>query len=240
MNMRLLLASMLAAGACACTGALAQAQAAEGKTYTPGPFDKIEIDGSAKVRLIQGERDQVFIAGDDKVHEGVEVDVRNSRLLIHPTGGWKFWNGNKRLQVEVQMRQVSQVTLSGATDLLAVGPIRSEKLGISISGAGQARFDDLTVGALRFDVSGAGDGQLAGQVDALTLSISGKGKLIADALRADTASVSISGVGSANLWVTGTLRVSISGIGNVDYWGQPQVRKSTEGLGSVNARGDKK
>src|SRR5262249_6842590 len=128
-------AALLAAGA-------ATAQQPEGRLYTPGPFDRIEIDGSAKVRLTQGERDQVFIAGDEKVQEGVEVEVRNQRLSIHPGGGWKFWNGNRRLQIEVQMRQLSQLTLSGATDLVSVGPIRVDKLGISISGAGQARFDE--------------------------------------------------------------------------------------------------
>ena len=212
----------------------------DGRLYTPGPFDRVEIDGSAKVRLIQDERDQVFISGDDTVQQGVEIEVRNKRLTIHPGGGWKFWAGNRRLQVEVRMRELSQLTLSGATDLVSVGPIRADQLVISISGAGQVRMDELNAGTLSFDVSGAGDGQLAGQVKALRLSISGKGKLIADSLRANSASVSISGVGNAHLWVTDALRVSISGVGSVDYWGEPQVKKSTEGLGSVNARGDKK
>ena len=219
-------------------GALAQAP--EGRTYTPGAFDRIEVDGSAKVHLSQGDRDQIFIAGDDKVQAGVEIELHDNRLLIHPSGGWKFWATNRRLQIDVQMRQLSAVTLSGATDLVASGAIKSDRLSINISGAGQAHFDDLSAGALRFDVSGAGDGQLAGKVDTLTLAISGKGKLLADQLRAASANVEISGVGNATLWVTDKLRVAISGIGNVDYWGQPEVRKSTDGLGSIHARGDKK
>jgi hypothetical protein len=224
--------------------AAAQAQAPdsrpEGRTYELGSFDRLELDGSAKVRLSQGERDQVFIAGDDAVQKNVEIELSNGLLRIHPSGGWKFWN-NSRLQVDVQMRRLSQLTLSGASDLYATGPIKTEKLSISISGAGLARFDELAAGVLRLDISGAGDAQLAGSADELGVSVSGKGKILAEQLRAGRATVSISGVGNANLWVTESLRVSISGIGNVDYWGQPQqVRRSTSGLGSINARGDKR
>ncbi len=219
--------------------ASAPAQTPEGKMYSPGAFDRLEVDGSAKVKLSQGEHDQVFITGDDRAQRSVELEVVNNRLHIRPSGGWKFWN-NTRLQIHVQMRQVSQVILSGASDLYAPGPIKSERLSIGISGAGLARFDELNAGQLRFDVSGAGDGQLAGQVGELRLSVSGKGKIQAEQLRAARASVSISGVGNANLWVTDTLRVSISGVGSVDYWGQPTIERSTSGLGSINGHGDKR
>ncbi|MDN3918848.1 head GIN domain-containing protein [Roseateles violae] len=228
-------------GLCA---ALAQAQPSEarpeGRLYEPGAFDRLELDGSAKVKLVQGERDQVFIVGGEDVQRNVEIELNNGRLRIHPSGGWKFWSSS-RLQVEVQMRRLSQLTISGASDVLAVGPIRAEKLSVHISGAGQVRLDELKAEQLRFDISGAGDGQLGGQVEQLSLSVSGKGKLLAEQLRASSATVSISGVGNANLWVTDSLRVSISGIGNVDYWGQPQqVRRSTSGLGSITARGEKR
>jgi hypothetical protein len=226
------LALVLAAGS-------APAQTPEGKLYTPGAFDRLEVDGSAKVRLTQGDRDQVFIVGDSDSQQSVELELRNNRLSIHPTGNWKFWKNN-RLQIDVQMRQVNQVSLSGASDLHAPGPIKTEHLKVEISGAGLARFDELNAVSLKFDISGAGDGQLAGHVGDLILNVSGKGKLLAEQLRAARAKVSISGVGNANLWVTDDLRVGISGVGNVDYWGQPQVKRSTSGMGSVTSLGDKR
>jgi len=218
--------------------AQAQAPTPEGKLYAPGAFDRLEVDGSALIKLTQGERDQVFISGGADVQDAVEVELSNRRLRISPAGGWKFWN-NGRMKIEVQMRQLSRLSLSGTSDLRASGPIRAEQLAISISGAGLARFDELNVEQLRFDISGAGDGQLAGKVEELKLNISGKGKLAAEQLRAANAVVSISGVGNAALWVTNNLRVSISGVGTVDYWGQPEVKRSTSGLGSVNSRGEK-
>ena len=235
----MLLSSLAVSLFLAATAHAQTAAAAEGRLYTPGPFDRLDVAGSAQVKLSQGERDQVFIAGDAEVQKGVDVDLANNRLSIRPTGGWKFWH-NARLQIEVQMRQLSQLILSGASDLQAPAAIKSEKLSVSISGAGLARFDDLMVDQMRFDISGAGDGVLAGQVGELTLSVSGKGKVQAEQLRAARATVSISGIGNANLWVTDSLRVSISGIGSVEYWGQPEVRRSSSGLGSITARGDKR
>jgi hypothetical protein len=217
----------------------ALAQSPEGRLYTPGAFDRLDLDGSARVTLTQGDKDQVFIAGDADAQKSAQVRLVGSRLEIHPSGGWKFWN-NERLQIDVQVRQLSQLTLSGNSDVQALGPFKGDQLVVTISGAGSVRFDRLDMDRLKFSISGAGDGELAGKVSDLSLSVSGKGKLLAEQLRAGTASVSISGVGNARVWVTEALRVGISGVGSVDYWGQPEVKRSVSGLGSVNALGDKR
>ena len=217
----------------------AASPAPEGRLYTPGAFDRLEVDGTAQVRLTQGDRDQVFVAGDEDAQSSVDLQLKDNRLVLQPGGAWKFWKKG-RVQVEVQMRQIREITLSGASDIQVVGPIKSERLGVSISGAGTVRFDDLNAQALRFDISGAGDGQLAGQVGELALNVSGKGKLLADLFSSARAHVAISGVANAQLWVTDRLAVSIAGVGSVDYWGRPEVTRSTSGLGSVHSLGDKR
>jgi hypothetical protein len=213
-------------------------QLPEGKIYAPGQFDRLEIDGSGQIRLVQADRDEVFVAGGEQAQQGVEIHLSGSRLKVELSGGWKFWSGSKA-QVEVRMRNLSRITLSGAGDVMAPGPIRSPSLGIDIAGSGTVRFDDLVANQVRFEISGAGEGQLTGQVQSLNLSVSGKGKVTADQLRVSTASVSISGVANAELWVTDQLRVDISGAGHVGYWGQPKERQSISGLGTVDSRGDK-
>ena len=218
---------------------LAHAQAPEGKVYAPGPFDSVVLDGAGQVRLVQADRDEVFVAGDAQAQEEVDIHVKNGRLLIDLPGSWKFWNNGSGAQVEVRVRHLSRLTLSGANDVIAAGPITSDQLTVNMAGSGVARFDQLQVGKLNFEISGAGEGQLAGRVDQLRLSVSGKGKIGAEQLRTDGASVSISGVGNAVLWTVHALNVQISGAGHVDYWGQPTVRKSISGFGSVEARGDK-
>jgi len=219
--------------------AFAHAQAPEGKIYAPGPFDSVVLDGAGQVRLVQGDRDEVFVAGDAQAREDVDIHLRGSRLIIDMPGSWKFWNNGSGAQVEVRVRHLSRLTLSGANDVIAAGPISGDQLTVSMAGSGVARFDQLQVGTLTFEISGAGEGQLAGKVDQLRLSVSGKGKIGAEQLRTDAANVSISGVGNAVLWTVHSLNVQISGAGHVDYWGQPTVRKSISGFGSVDARGDK-
>jgi hypothetical protein len=216
----------------------AHAEEPEGRLYTPGPFDKLEVAGSAQLRLVQGPRDQVFIAGDAELQKDVSVELHNDRLLIRPSGSWKFWN-SQRLQVDVSMRNLRQLVISGAADLRAAEPMRLQRVAIHISGAGQVRFDDVVAEQLSFGISGAGEGLLKGQVQDLNLQVTGKGKLVADHLRADQATVAISGIGHAAVWVTDELRVSVSGIGTVDYFGAPEVKRRTSGLAKVNALGEK-
>jgi hypothetical protein len=227
-------------------GAFAQAspksivkQGIAGRLYTPGPFETIELSGSANVRLLQGSEDQVFIAGDAQAQEAVTVTVSNGRLDIRSIEGWKMWPG-KRLQVEVSLRRLHELVLSGASDLHAPDAFKAGPLSIRISGAGSVRFDDLWAERLDFTVSGAGDGYLRGGVNLLDLRISGKGKLLAENLHAESANIKISGIGSAEVWVSEKLSLNISGVGQVDYWGQPTVSRTTSGIAKVNGRGDRR
>ncbi len=229
---------LLAIAATLAAPLLAQAQAPEGKVYAPGPFESVVVDGAGQVRLVQGDRDEVFVPGDARAQEEVSVRLVGTRMKIDLPGGWKFWD-NANTQVEVRVRHLTKLTMSGANDVVAPGPVSGDELTVSMAGSGVARFDQLQVGQLNFDISGAGEGQLAGKVDRLRLSVSGKGKITADQLRAGRADVSISGVANGVLWVASDLNVRISGAGHIDYWGQPSVRKSISGWGSVDSRGEK-
>ncbi|HEY1132836.1 MAG TPA: head GIN domain-containing protein [Roseateles sp.] len=210
-----------------------------GRIYTPGTFDRLEFAGAARVLLVQGERDQVFVAGDADVQKTVDVELQGKQLVIRPAGGWKFWHTNK-LFVQVEVRNLRSLSLSGASDLHAPGPLKAEQLRLSISGAGQARLDQLDARQLSFVISGAGDGQIGGRVDDMVLQISGKGKVVADRLQAQRARVSVSGIGNVVVWVTDDLTANISGVGSVDYFGSPNVQRSVSGMGSISAKGDKR
>ncbi|MDC8770191.1 head GIN domain-containing protein [Roseateles albus] len=234
------LMAMTAGSACAQTSSKpALRQGLEGRVYAPGPFERIELAGSANVRLLQGETDEVFIAGDGQEQEGVSVTLNQGKLDFRSNTGWKMWPG-KRLQIEVTMRQLQELVLSGASDLHAPARFSAGPLNIKLSGAGSARFDDLHAERLDFSISGAGEGFLRGQVNLLDLKISGKGRLAAEDLRAHAANVKISGVGNADLWVSEKLNLDVSGVGQIAYWGQPNVTRTTSGIAKVLSRGDRR
>jgi len=215
-----------------------QPPSSEGKLYAPGAFEGVEIGGSAEVRYQQGDVDEVFIAGDNEVQRSVSVEVRGSQLRIQSQNNWRFWK-SQRLQVQITSRQLTRLSISGAADWLAVGPVNSERLSVHISGAGLARFDKLNSENLSFSVSGAGEGQFQGQVQDLSVQISGKSDFRGENLQARNARVTISGIGDVKVWAVKELGVTVSGIGQVEYWGNPNVRQRTSGPSSITARGVK-
>lgn len=215
------------------------APAEPGKLYAPGAFDRLELSGAARVLLTQGERDQAFVVGDADALKGVEVELADRQLVVRSTGGWKFWH-NQKVFVKVEMRELRQLSVSGASDVQVPGPLKCEQLKLSISGAGVVRLDQLQARQLTFGISGAGEGQFGGRVDEMAVQISGKGKVVADRLQAQKARVGVSGIGNVVLWVTDDLSAHVSGIGSVDYFGSPQVQRSVSGMGSISAKGEKK
>ena len=217
---------------------LASAQTPEGRTYTPGNFDAVEISGSADVRFTQGPSDQVFVRGDEEVQRAVLLDVRNGRLRIDQGGAWRFWDAN-RVRVEVQARELSRVTISGAGDFVAPAPVRVDRLVVSISGAGSARFERLDARALSFQIAGKGDGQVAGTTKELQIKISGHGEFRGEDLRSELCELQVSGIGNARVWSVEQLRLSVAGVGKIDYWGTPQVQRRISGAATINERGAK-
>jgi hypothetical protein len=226
---------------CAClllsVSGLAGTAAAQGRSVALEPFDGIEIGGAADLHLAQGPQ-QVRIDGDEGAGRDLPVVVRGGVLRVNPPGSWKFWS-QRRLQLHVTLPQLSRLGISGAADVHAAGPMQLERLRISISGAGLARFEQLRAEQLVFSVSGAGDGRIAGEVGDLQLSISGKSDFQGEQLLAHRARVSVSGIGDVTVWARDDLTLSIAGIGRVDYWGTPRLRRSSSGMATVNALGPK-
>lgn len=211
---------------------------AQGQTYSLGAFEGVEIGGAAEVRYVQGDVDQVWVAGPPEVQRSVNLDVQGGMLRVRTQGSWRFWTPT-RLQMQITSRNLVRLAILGAADVTAVGPVKGAKLGVHISGAGLARFDQVHVDQLVFSVSGAGDGQVAGLVRELSVTVSGKAEFRGEQLQASKARVVISGIGDVKVWAVEDLSVSVSGIGQVDYWGTPRVRLSTSGPGSITPRGPK-
>jgi len=203
-----------------------------------GGFDSIEISGAAIVRFAQGAAEQVRLEGDEDAQKSVDLEVRNGVLHIRPGGSWKFWSG-ERARIDITARELRRVTISGAADFSATQPVRCEKLDISISGSGLARFDKLQADSLRFRVSGAGDGQIAGSVNELEITVSGRGEFRGENLSSQRAKVVVNGIGEVRVWATEWLGVNVSGVGTVDYWGTPLVERRSSGVAKINERGPK-
>jgi hypothetical protein len=238
MNIRASLPRLAAALAALVLASTAGAQG-DGRRYAPGRFDSVVISGTASVKLVQGNEDSVFIEGEDDAQGAVSLDVEDGLLRIRPGGAWKFWR-SKQLQMTITARDLKQLQISGAADVVAPEAMRLRQLSIKISGAGSVRLDKLKADKLDFTVSGQGTGQMTGAVDELSVRISGRGAYLGENLASKQAAIVVSGAGDVKVWATKELAASVSGVATVDFWGPAKVSRSNSGLTTWNDRGDKR
>jgi hypothetical protein len=221
-----------------CSLLLAPAAAQSPATRPLAPFDAIDISGSASVRFVQGATEQIAVEGDEAAMRALDAEVSGGVLQIRSAGSWKFWSAQSGALV-ITARQLKRLSISGAGRFHAPSALKAERLSVAISGSGSVRLDDVQADVLRFAVSGAGDGALAGRARELDVSISGKGSVDSRQLESERARVAVSGIGNAQVWAARELDVSVAGVGTVEYWGSPQLRRSVSGSADIQHRGDK-
>jgi hypothetical protein len=231
----------LAAAAWALSGgAVWAAPEVVGKVYTPGHFDSLSFGGPVTVVFRQGDRDELFVEGNDGVQRQLTLTLRGTELVVRSETRFGLpWRGPERIRMQVVMRELVSLDVAGAADFVAPDPVRAKALRVNISGGGVTRFEKLKAERLQFTVSGAGDGHYTGSADELQVAVSGRGNFMGENLHSHRARVSINGIGKARVWVTDTLQASVTGIGKIDYWGQPKAEKSRAGIVSITPRGPK-
>jgi Putative auto-transporter adhesin, head GIN domain len=218
-------------------GANAWAQAVQTRIHRPGPFDTVVLTGPVAVRFVQGETDQVVLEGDDDAQRSLQLKVHDGRLSISSGGSWKFWASRQPLTVTA--RALKRVSITGTASFVAPQAVQGEQLSVAISGSGTVRFDELKYEALKFSVSGSGEGTMSGRVRELGVAVAGRGRFDGEHLYSQAASVAISGVANVSVWASQQLSVAVAGSGSVDYWGSPQVKRSIAGHAELRGHGDK-
>ena len=167
------------------------------------------------------------------------LEVRNGRLRIDQGGAWRFWDPN-RVRIEVQSRDLTRVSISGAGDF-SRGRRRCAPSASRSASPAPARpaSSGSTRSTLTFQIAGKGDGQVAGTTQELFVKISGHGEFRGEDLRSEQCEVQVSGVGNARVWTVDQLRLAVAGVGKIDYWGTPQVQRRISGAATINERGAK-
>lgn len=84
---------------------------------------------------------------------------------------------------------------------------------------------------LRVEGIGSGSTSVSGEVDELTLSLTGSGDFDGSGLDAQRATAKLSGSGDARLKVSEQLQAELSGSGSVEFTGNPMVTQNASGSG---------
>ena len=101
-------------------------------------------------------------------------------------------------------------------------------------GAVKLTVKQLSGPTFALESKGASEVTLSGNIDRLSVDMTGASQLAAAELQTKTAEISTTGAGDAEVAVTDTLKVVITGAGKVTYSGNPPtIKKQITGAGSI-------
>ena len=197
-------------------------------------FSRIALSGTGVVKITAGSTASVVVQADENLLQYLSVTSSGGTLSLGTTP-FSTIVSFSTLEYDITVPSLTGVSVSGAGQVSATGPIASDGTDISLSGVGSASIDLTSTGPVTVNISGSGSATLTGSAPSLSSGLSGIGSLSARGLSVKNANVSISGIGGAEVTVTNQLDYRLSGIGSLTYWGNPPtVSGYSAGIGSVH------
>lgn len=210
------------------------ASAQTSETYDVSDFTRISMSIVGEAYVTQDDAYSLRIEAPQRILDEIEARVRGGELEIrYRDDDWNDDYDDDRVDVYVSLPSVEGLAISGAATMTSENRLESDRLNLSISGAGQMTLD-VAVGDLKTSMSGAGEATLKGTADAHRISVSGAGSVEAEDLRAARVDVSVSGTASCRVHATDALDVKVSGMGSIKYKGNPDVTQSVSGMASIS------
>lgn len=176
-------------------------------------FERIQLNGSADVRVKIGPERAVLVTGDDNLVGKLATRVEGGLLTIEmEPGSYSF-----------RVQPVVDITVPALSEL-------------RIAGSGDARIAGLSGGSFTVEVNGSGDVTADGAVDELHAAVNGSGDLSLYGLGARLAWASISGSGDIELSASERITAQISGSGDIRFHGQVSLESRISGSGTIRQR----
>ena len=202
-----------------------------------GPFHGVDFRGVGRVILAPAEEASVEVSAEQSVIERIVTEVRDGVLVV----SIRWWFGLlfqawhlRDLEVRLKVKDLRNLSLSGAGTVESDGRLGVEELDLRLSGAGRVALE-LQGRKVRVRLSGAGSIELAGEVEEQELQLTGAGSIDAERLSSKRSRVRSSGAGECRLRVSDTLEAAISGAGSVLYRGSPRIESRIRGVGRLES-----
>ena len=195
-----------------------------------GSFTGIDVGSAFEVILTQGNDHKVVVEVEDRLHQKVDVEVRNNTLYVKTNGRITT---KRKMVVYITFEQLEKMNFGGASKVSATTDIQGNNMAIELSGASKVNLT-MNVANLDFSGSGASNTTLAGSCNSLALELSGASKFSAFDLPSNTASLNLSGASKVDVNVTERIDVNASGSSKITYKGNATTGKlNTSGAASV-------
>ncbi len=198
-----------------------------------GQFSALRVTSGIDVYLSQGDRESIEVEADENLHEYILTENRNGVLHVYSEANIRE---AEMKRVYVTMKDIESLSTSSAGDIIGQTPVRTGRLELSVSSAGDIKLE-VNVKEIKVGVSSSGDVTLTGEADLLNANLSSAGDLNAYGLVVREADVSASSAGDADINVTERLTARSSSAGDINYRGNPKyIDAHSSSAGSVNRK----
>ncbi len=194
-----------------------------------GTFSGIDVGGTVKVELTQGEGYFVEVTTNGQDIDKVEARVRNGVLQLTYTGSTR----NAQVSARITTPEINLINLSGVAHLTGQNEINTEALKIRLSGASNANIV-VNTPSIESSISGAGNLTLAGKAGHHRADLGGAAQLKAQQLLTQTTEIRASGASNARITVMELLYADASGTSRIGYDSEPASKQiKVSGVGNV-------
>jgi len=196
-------------------------------------FSGIRVSTGIDVYLKQGNNESLSVEADENLHEYIITEVRQGVLHVYTDANIRK---AERKRVYVTMKKIESVKTASAGDVIGETAIKSDKLELSASSAGDIKLE-VYAREIEVSTSSSGDITLTGEADKLEADLSSAGDLNAYNLKVREANISVSSAGDADIYVTEKLVARASSAGDINYKGNPKyIDVHTSSAGGIHKR----
>jgi hypothetical protein len=196
-------------------------------------FTGLRVSSGIDVYLKQGDKEAISVEADENLQEYILTEVRDGILHV-------FTEVNireaERKRVYVTMKEIESIRTSSAGDVYGEGPVKTDKLELTASSAGDIKLE-VHANRIEADISSSGDITLTGEADELEAHLSSAGDLNAFDLQVREADVSASSAGDADINVSEKITARASSAGDIHYMGNPKyIDAHSSSAGGIHRR----
>ena len=183
-------------------------------------FNKIQLLGNTKLRLVNGPSQTITINNSSDPAK-VYTKVNDHVLSISGIPS----------TVTISTPTLDEIYIGGTAVVSSDTTFNTDEITFHISGNGKIGMD-INAKKIQAKVSGIGKLTLSGSTNEFILNVSGSSKIYAENLVVNKADVSVSGVGKTYMDVKDELNLSISGTASFYYKAEPaKLKTNISGIG---------
>lgn len=204
----------------------------ERQNRTVDPFSKISVSSGIDLFLVQGPKEELAVEADPETMEQLmtRVEGETLRIYLKNRNNWT-WNQNRNCQVYVSFDDLTSLDVSAGADALGEGPIKLDRISLSVSSGADLTLRNLEASEVRIDSSSGSDAEVAGTTQILIAASSSGSDIDCSKLQAVTSTAQASSGSDIVLVATASLTASASSGGDIRYSGNPRQKTIDESSG---------